>query len=303
MNPTFEVKVQEVDVRSTRFVCALVITNPADEPFEIIDVVPQLPKGVRLYKAVDATSADLSRRRRDVARLVSERLTRSAAHAHGDANRPWLRRAVEDPELAIGTAAEATSVRNALGLGIGSGHSDPMLDGLIQLLSEIETARRNAATSGVATLRKGEQHEAIHVLRASRSLLNVNSYAVAFEITFRDGQGHDAQRIAYASLTVAPGAFPLTVVAVATALLGVGLSVLTKAGALTIGAATTAISANVLAFPIAAVTALIVFNIIDFTSLRSQLKGQISWRSATFVGFVCGFLNERVLKAMTALLG
>ena len=54
---------------------------------------------------------------------------------------------------------------------------------------------------------------------------------------------------------------------------------------------------------VAVVTAAIVFNIVDFTNLRDKLKSGVSWRGAMLVGFVCGYLNERVLRALQTLLG
>ena len=42
---------------------------------------------------------------------------------------------------------------------------------------------------------------------------------------------------------------------------------------------------------------------ISLTGLRDQLRARVSWRSAILIGFACGYLNERILKALQALLG
>lgn len=202
----------------------------------------------------------------------------------------------------------------------------------IELLKRIEGDQDFQRTRAKeVSLKKGQQYKAIYIVCGTRGALNPTSYSISFDIVLRRGT-YSLSRVEYATVTVPPAPFWPTVVAMASAAIGSLIHAFGpasgaagSAGAAAAGAAgsaggaaaggTAAAAMAVAADPfgtqamlsmaatlaIPVLTALIVYNIYDMTALKDRLKAARSWRSAVFVGFLCGFLNERILAALGAL--
>jgi small basic protein len=54
---------------------------------------------------------------------------------------------------------------------------------------------------------------------------------------------------------------------------------------------------------LAVITAVIFFNIFEYTTFKEKLGKDITWRAAVLVGALCGLLNEKILAAILAFAG
>lgn len=173
---------------------------------------------------------------------------------------------------------------------------------VVSILSDIESSQEfKASHLARSIVQPGHQHKSIYVVQARRGFLGIKSYCINFSIGLRSEDGNSQiSRVESASLSVSPHPLSLTVVAVLASAAGAAIRHLTT------------IPENIdpalivdewPKFLVAALTALIVFNVFDLTNLRDQLRARVSWRLAILVGFLCGYLTDRILSALEALLG
>lgn len=161
-------------------------------------------------------------------------------------------------------------------------------------------------------LKKGQQYKAVYVIGATRGKFSSNSYSLSFDIGLRRGDYYLA-RVAYATLTVPTGHLWTSLVAMASALAGALIQAFGPASSdagtapqdSTLRAAVESgrLFDIVTALGVPLLTALIVYNIFDMTSLKDRVSSARDWRTAVFVGFLCGFLNVKILHALGTLLG
>jgi hypothetical protein len=164
--------------------------------------------------------------------------------------------------------------------------------------------------SHAVTLKKGQQYKSLYVVSAKRGRLSPNTYSLSFDVTMRRDD-YSLSRVEYATLPVPTGHLWTTLVAMVAAAVG-GLILKLQPHE---GAAPLASGRNPLgqlfseagaAAPdivVSMLTAAIVYNIFDMTGLKDKVGTSRNWRTAVFIGFLCGFLNMRILQALSALLG
>jgi hypothetical protein len=182
----------------------------------------------------------------------------------------------------------------------------------IALLKAVETDPDfQRSQSQVISLKKGQQYKSIYIICGSRGSLEPTSYSIGFDITLQRG-AYSLSRVEYVTVTVAPAPLWPTLIAMGSAAVGsliqtFGPSVKAAAAAAEEATKPALLKADALVlgttFIVPMLTALIVYNIYDLTVLKDRVKVSRSWRSAVFVGFLCGFLNEKILAALTALVG
>ena len=171
----------------------------------------------------------------------------------------------------------------------------------IDLLEGIERdANFQRSRAKDVVLKKGQQYKAIFIVCGTRGALNPTSYSISFDIVLRRDD-YVLSRMEYVAVTVPPAPFWPTIVAMGAAAIG---SFIHAAGPKGSGANLLTSDPFALLRDVAVpvLTALIVYNIYDMASLNDRIKPIRSWRSAVFVGFLCGFLNEKILAALEALL-
>ena len=143
---------------------------------------------------------------------------------------------------------------------------------------------------------------ATYVMRFDRALLEPRKYQVGFDVRYKLAGAKMPKSASVATnIQITPSPFSLTIVALVAAVLGATLR-----GSLEgdvnkfeeiIKSATTG---QIIVGPI---VALVFFNIYEHTRLGKELNFSISWRSALFVGALCGLAQDRVIAALTALIG
>ncbi|MFV3014859.1 hypothetical protein ACM9HO_03990 [Pseudomonas sp. KHB2.9] len=156
--------------------------------------------------------------------------------------------------------------------------------------------------SSLTSVEPGSSFSATYVLRFDRSLLEPKKYQVGFNVRYKIAGGDIPQSASVATnLQISPSPLSLSIVAIVSALLGAMLR-----GSLggdankfneIIQSATTG---QIIIGPI---VALVFFNIYEHTSLGKELSFSISWRSALLIGALCGLAQDRVIAALTALIG
>ena len=143
---------------------------------------------------------------------------------------------------------------------------------------------------------------ATYVLQFDRALLEPRKYQVGFDVRYRmSGAQVPISACVATNIQITPSPLSLSFVAIVAAVLGAMLR-----GSLEgeinkfeeiIKSATTG---QIIVGPI---VALVFFNIYEHTALGKKLNFSISWRSALFVGALCGLAQDRVIAALTALIG
>jgi hypothetical protein len=342
IDPRISVTLLEIDVQSAQYSCEVTIANAADEEFSVSEVRPRLPKGVKLNEAFDSAQVALGKRYQEICRTTGALMTSATLLAGQDLAtqnakrlRESMREALKprnlldmylaplfgrvpqslqkarerDFKIEVNCSADASGALKAFPLAADSADRQ-LIEYNISLLKRIEADQDFQRTrTKEVSLKKGQQYKAIYIVCGTRGALNPTSYSISFDIVLRR-ESYFLSRVEYATVTVPPAPFWPTVVAMASAAIGWLIEAfrpVTAAGATTPKAASASflstdplVLATGLAVPI--LTALIVYNIYDMTALKDRVKASRSWRSAVFVGFLCGFLNERILAALGALL-
>lgn len=156
--------------------------------------------------------------------------------------------------------------------------------------------------SSLTSIEPDSSFSATYVLRFDRAMLEPRKYQVGFNVRY-ETLGADAPKSASVStnIQISPSPLSLTIIAIISAVLGAILR-----GSLggdvnkfneIIKSATTG---QIIIGPI---VALVFFNIYEHTSLGKGLNFSISWRSALLIGALCGLAQDRVVAALTALIG
>ena len=335
MDYSIDIEVKEFDERSSQFSCVLTIANQGADALEVLAASPRLPQGLRLNEASDASALQLVDRHTALCErlegvvgafliaLSPEEATAYAARLHAAMEKVFTTRSLvdisvsrllrrgpkifEDMRIRV-TGLPITNAREgsrAVGIISKFEPTDVVIQSahyLLQALDDIEgnpdyVSFRNARSAVLP----GQQQKSIYVVQAKRGLLGVKSYCINFSIELRSKDGKDhTSRLESTSVSVSPNPISLTALAVAASAVGAGIRYLTT---MPEGTPADAVFNQWPNFLVSALTALVVFNIFDLTRLREQLRASVSWRGAILVGFLCGYLNVRILSAVEALLG
>ncbi|RYD58463.1 MAG: hypothetical protein EOP60_03285 [Sphingomonadales bacterium] len=327
---------KEIDVRSSQFSCELTIANTGGERFEIVDMTPRLPKGVTLNDAIDSSKMELSKRYdmlcEKYENMIGNYLV-SASEKHAQEQFELMNRVLKQmlslkgvfdfyknmilakmPKVMANQRAQlirvpvenAREAERALAIAEEAGVPVPELGTLrytLEILRDIEQQEEFVlARRARAEVQPGQEHKSVYIVDAKRGLFDAASYSVNFDISLRSNDGSQISRTETAPLLVTPNAATLTAVAVASALIGRAIKLLAvNPNSISFDVGTVLNSAS--GYLLAGLTALIVFNIFDFTALRDQFQAKISWRAAILIGFVCGYLTDRLLRTLETLLG
>lgn len=176
----------------------------------------------------------------------------------------------------------------------------------MRLLSEMEQSDDFHQSQQDVTLKRGQQYKIVYILCGTRGFLNSLPFSISFEIPFRRG-ACAISRMDYVRISVPPGSTWPSVTAMLSAAIGAyiqkfgpGSTSASFFDAERLSDISSLISATgSLIVPM--LTALIVYNIYDLTALKDKFQTRRGWRGAVLVGFFCGFLNEKVLKALAVL--
>jgi hypothetical protein len=174
--------------------------------------------------------------------------------------------------------------------------------------------RREAlqADRPIAHIPAHASHSVLFVLEFRRGAWNSRSYSVSIDVHYRY-VGDDALTFTHSAETlqvISPYPTVMTLVAMLGGLLGVVLRAAEAVveTAMRRGHAPDweALLAEVGTPPglvVAPLLALIFFNIFEFTTFSERLKMSLNWRTALFIGVLCGLATERILHALTGFLG
>jgi hypothetical protein len=191
----------------------------------------------------------------------------------------------------------------------------------IERMNAIEEIDRNFLKAEyVAQIQPGEVFQQVFVLKARRKLSSIASYTAAFVVKLSvdaiDG-GRPIERILSrsTSINVTPSPVTLSVFAVVFSFFGavlnnIGLQVISTSkgnGSQSTGTLSDALRSflsidflrNSL---VAAILAIVLYNSFEMTEFRERVKF-VSWRSAMFIGLLCGLLSDRMLRALESFMG
>jgi hypothetical protein len=179
----------------------------------------------------------------------------------------------------------------------------------LQQLDELEKEMGpNLRASSLATIESESFFAITYVLKFQRNRWDSKKYNIAIEGVYSDvGKNNEKRYVggATTSLTISPSPTAMTLVAIVASVLGLTLKIATSLGQNNTQSFT---YPNITIFSLQAIAsiilALIFFNIYEFTDLGKKIGGVgIGWRSALFIGALCGLFGDRILAALKTLLG
>ncbi|MBV8920021.1 hypothetical protein [Bradyrhizobium sp.] len=167
----------------------------------------------------------------------------------------------------------------------------------------------------VTQILPGETFEQVFIFKARRKLSSIVSYTAAFEVKLSTAasSGRTVERILSrsASFNVTPSPIALSAFAAVFGLLGTILNnfglpdsaTLSDVSSLSQSLSDTPLSPRFLKNSVVAVIlSVVLYNSFEMTEFKDRFK-TISWRSAMFIGLLCGLLSDRMLKAITSFVG
>jgi hypothetical protein len=191
-----------------------------------------------------------------------------------------------------------------------------VLDGVVEILNAkinrmaaIEAIDQNFVRPEYVTqLQSAESYERVYVLKATRSFASIASYMVAFDTKLRwteSGAAADTPRIferiisRSTSFDVTPSPVTLSIYAIIFSVIGVLLSVLPKFSDAFSDLYTLTYLKQ---YFVGGALAVVLYNSLEMTEFKDKIRS-ISWRTAMFVGVLCGLLSERMIQAISAFVG
>lgn len=321
MDCSIDVKAREIDSRSSQFACELTVLNNGDDPIEVIATNLRPPRGIEHDAANDLSDVELARQHAEMCGRIRKMVSRylSRAVSEHEPSRKGFRELIKTSEISlerekflslpVSSANEAEKVVKIVREHIPGDVMPAAFDHYLASLRDIESHEAfRTSRCARARLARGQSYKATFMVRARRRGMNLASYCINLDVELQtpDGKSH-LLRSESVPITVTPNAWLLTGVALAASFLGVIVSLVTErelgSKGITFAGLGDALVGAIPMFAVAAITAAIVFNVYDFTSLRERFETTVTWRGAMLIGFICGYLNERVLEAIKALLG
>ena len=187
-----------------------------------------------------------------------------------------------------------------------------LFDAKVEQLERQEQNLGGEAESGELTVVAPDSHFAMgYSLNFPRNSLNPRKYVVSVDVTYSSTGAQKVLGTASTSVVISPRPLALSAVAVGSGLLGVVLNAtfFTDGGTGTEPAVTQASIEtiwNALASGhglSAAILALIVFNIYEYLDFGKAVTMGVGWRSALTVGALCGLFGERMVSAVSVIVG
>ncbi len=208
-------------------------------------------------------------------------------------------------DFPVASAAEAEkAARTLMDKGIGSPVVEVILMAKIARMKEIEGIDENfLRPEFIGEILPGEIFERIYILKARRNLASIASYTAAFDVKLAwDEPIANSQRRAERMLSksisfnVTPSPITLSIVAVLFSFLG---TILNSVPIIKDQYSELFTFEFAKKYFVAAVLAIVIFNSLEITEFKDRFRS-ISWRSAMFVGLLCGLLSDKMLKAVTS---
>jgi hypothetical protein len=164
----------------------------------------------------------------------------------------------------------------------------------------------DSASSALATIEPDSSFAVTYVLRFPRSVANPRKYNVSVEGAYSEMED-DKKHVGSAttSLIISPRPEVLTIIAMASALLGVILKIAVVASTAS-GSASFYMALHGAMWPggvSALIISLVFFNVYEFTALADKFRMAVGWRSALLIGLLCGLAGERIVAALKAFAG
>lgn len=208
--------------------------------------------------------------------------------------------------IQISTSADAQLVAQNL-------WADPATDDIstrvfyakIEQLRTLEALLGGGSESALATIEPDSFFGMTYILRFPRSVAEPRKYNLSFEAIYRE-PGRSERHVGgtTASLIISPRPEVLTLIAVASSLLGVVLKFAAATTAGTSASYTGFLRPEVFWQGVGAVvTALVFFNVYEFTTLSEKFKMHVGWRSALLIGLLCGLVGDRIWAALKTFVG
>lgn len=161
--------------------------------------------------------------------------------------------------------------------------------------------------SSLAVIEPDSLFATTYVFKFPRSLINPTRFSISIEATIRDSNSHKDQLLAASTnVIITPKPYILSLIAIASSLLGTILKFTTSVS--TNGApneffrelGVVLITASGIS---AAILALVIFNIYEYLDIGGRIRIGVGWRSALFVGVLCGLFSSRMIEALQAIIG
>jgi hypothetical protein len=343
IDPQISVAVKEIDPQSYQYSCEVTVANVADEDFAVLDVDPRLTNGITLKDTIDSAEIALNAEHRALCRSTGSLITHAALLSDSDLAKrtveqlrdnfrqvlnlrktfefyyyylflrrypAWVQAARDKSfKISIRNADDAQNAIRKFPLGEDSVDRRLVEYNIDQLKSIEKSDDFDSTRRREVLLKKGQQHKAIFVVSTKRGRLSPNTYSISFDIKLKREE-YSVSRVAYATLTVPTGHLWTSMLAMAFALVGALVQTYgsgtptTPAGAALSTALKKGDLGGIMAgLGVPVLTALVVYNVFDMTTLKDKVGPGRNWRTAVFVGFLCGFLNVKILEALSKLLG
>jgi hypothetical protein len=221
--------------------------------------------------------------------------------------RKSMQRAYGRYEFPITNSGEATDAltnvknKNAAPEGLME-----LLEAKIRRMVAIESRDENFLRPEYVTqLAPAESYERVYVIKATRSFASIASYSIGFDVKLgwseeqlNEEKPRAVERIISrtTSFNVTPSPLTLSIFAIVFSIVGVLLASLPSFT----GEYYQLFELKFIKqYFVAGALAIILYNSLEMTEFGDKIKS-ISWRSAMFVGVLCGLLSERMLQAITA---
>jgi hypothetical protein len=189
-----------------------------------------------------------------------------------------------------------------------------LYDSKLLKLKQIESELRERKQSEFRTIDPGKSQSERHVFIFKRGYVDTFQYGIEFLARYftedLSNGGKDYQSAAESiSKAVAPRTGPLSLIAVASSLLGVLLRlsqrgiVLEKIDAFNEHISSGLILQALNPFVIPAILSYVFYNLYEYTDISKGLKVSINWRGALLLGFLSGFMSDRIMRAFASIIG
>ena len=334
----FSLEEQNSDLRSNEVSYKLTVENLSPSAVELLSLTPRIPEDVKLLEIRDPSLIELKSKHNDLCKELTSLLNNSVqirSHAFREEYVKIYREMFKEMFAGTGilalyfslftgsytnsmgeklakakafqvTIENYTQAQEALNTWLSeTSETDPTIRNLyttkLQWLCRLEAEMgSDLKMSSLATIEPESFFAVTYVLKFPRNLLNAKKYNIAIEGVYTDVKAEDKRRYvggATRSLTVSPNPVALSTVAVIGSILGAVLNL----------SMNNWIYTNVSLFRnglVASILALIFFNIYEFTDMGKNFGVLgIGWRSALFIGALCGIFGDRIMTSFKTLLG
>ena len=183
-----------------------------------------------------------------------------------------------------------------------------VFDVKIEQLAAYEAAiGAGQSSKSLATVQPDSFFAVTYILRFPRSTTSPKKYNVTIEAGYsEEGKSEKYVGSSTTSLIISPRPLILSLIAIMASLLGTILRIAveqmhptTPSG----GFKQLFGAPEVWHGVAAAITALVFFNVYEFTALGDKFKMSVSWSSALLIGLLCGLSEDRILAALKAFIG